>query len=312
MPTVLCVSIWKLSGVIITDMNRARNQGNRRLKVQPPHRLSPWIQRLWAGVIAVGCGITPAFAQAPDTPSIPTNPTLPNRSVQRVSRPTLRLESQGDAVLELQAMLTLLGYYTDSVDGVYQESTQAAVAQFQQAAGLVADGVVGPATWSLLLPLTPAQANPPQTIHTVTEAPTNTTNTPATVTEAPAAAAETAEPSISSPNQEALPDLSSPIPEPAAESPPSTTSDVSQTTDSSPVNDTGITSPEELPTLRLGMQGDAIVELQERLQALGFYNGAVDGVFGPETESAVMEAQRSYNLQSDGVVGPATWQALLQ
>ncbi|MCG8365537.1 MAG: peptidoglycan-binding protein, partial [Pseudanabaenales cyanobacterium] len=58
--------------------------------------------------------------------------------------------------------------------------------------------------------------------------------------------------------------------------------------------------------------GDAIAQLQERLKALGVYNGSVDGVFGPETERAVRQAQRNSNIEPDGIVGPATWRALLR
>ena len=216
-------------------------------------------------------------------------------------------------------MLTLLGYYTGLVDGVYQETTQAAVAQFQQAAGLVPDGVVGPATWSLLLPLTPAQASPPQPVQTAAappitavEAPVTAVETSLTGTEAPAATTETAEVSLSSPNPEELPNLSSPIPDPAVESAAPTTPAAPQTPDPSPEDDGVSSSPVELPTLKRGMNGSAIVQLQERLQALGIYSGAVDGVFGPETESAVIQAQQTYGLQPDGIVGPATWRAILR
>jgi N-acetylmuramoyl-L-alanine amidase len=45
---------------------------------------------------------------------------------------------------------------------------------------------------------------------------------------------------------------------------------------------------------------------------LGFFDGAVDGVFGTETEDAVKAAQQNFGLDADGVVGTATWDALLQ
>ncbi len=67
----------------------------------------------------------------------------------------LDLGSTGDAVKDLQAMLALMGYYSGAVDGAYEQTTLAAVRQFQTDAGLVADGVVGPLTWRRLLP-TPA------------------------------------------------------------------------------------------------------------------------------------------------------------
>lgn len=60
------------------------------------------------------------------------------------------------------------------------------------------------------------------------------------------------------------------------------------------------------------MRGSAVSRLQERLRTLGFYNGAIDGVFGAETQTAVQAAQQKFNLEPDGVVGPATWTALLQ
>ncbi|MBD2099218.1 peptidoglycan-binding protein [Trichocoleus sp. FACHB-591] len=60
------------------------------------------------------------------------------------------------------------------------------------------------------------------------------------------------------------------------------------------------------------MQGSAVSRLQERLQAAGFFQGAIDGAFGPETQNAVQAAQRQYQLEADGIVGPATWSALLR
>ncbi len=76
------------------------------------------------------------------------------------TRPILRSGTQGADVSELQAALKLLGYFDGSVDGVFGNGTAIAVSQFQQAAGLEPDGVVGSATWNRLFPTTePAQSS---------------------------------------------------------------------------------------------------------------------------------------------------------
>jgi lysozyme len=62
-----------------------------------------------------------------------------------------------------------------------------------------------------------------------------------------------------------------------------------------------------------GERGDAVRQLQSDLQAAGFYSdGVVDGIFGPGTEAAVMEFQRSAGLADDGYAGPLTLAALAQ
>ncbi|MFP5346951.1 MAG: N-acetylmuramoyl-L-alanine amidase [Actinomycetes bacterium] len=58
--------------------------------------------------------------------------------------------------------------------------------------------------------------------------------------------------------------------------------------------------------------GDDVVELQERLLELGLYAGRPDGIFGPQTEAAVRELQRSVALPPDGTCGPDTLRALRQ
>jgi peptidoglycan hydrolase-like protein with peptidoglycan-binding domain len=64
------------------------------------------------------------------------------------------------------------------------------------------------------------------------------------------------------------------------------------------------------PILRLGSRGDAVKELQTLLAKAGVYSGAVDGIFGQTTRTAVINFQRSKNLRSDGIVGSRTWKAL--
>lgn len=170
---------------------------------------------------------------------------------QAPTRPTLREGSTGSAVSEVQAILTLLGYFDSPVSGRYEATTQAAVEAFQRDIGLDSDGIVGPATWEKLLPAPSTEFTPPAVPETTT------------VTDNDA--------------------------DPEAEE-----------------------ESAELPTLRQGMRGSAVTWLQETLKARGFYTSEIDGVFGPATETAVMDFQESVQLVADGVVGPATWRALLR
>jgi len=62
--------------------------------------------------------------------------------------------------------------------------------------------------------------------------------------------------------------------------------------------------------LREGSSGHEVQQLQERLKALGFNPGNIDGDFGPGTEAAVLAFQRSAGLLADGIVGPRTQGAL--
>jgi N-acetylmuramoyl-L-alanine amidase len=60
------------------------------------------------------------------------------------------------------------------------------------------------------------------------------------------------------------------------------------------------------------LRGDDVINLQERVHELGYDAGAVDGVFGPETEVGLRSFQRDYGLTADGTCGPATMRALRQ
>src|SRR4051794_5079344 len=54
------------------------------------------------------------------------------------------------------------------------------------------------------------------------------------------------------------------------------------------------------------LRGDDVAELQRRLGALGFDAGRVDGIFGEDSQRAVLEFQRNAGLTGDAVCGPAT------
>lgn len=63
------------------------------------------------------------------------------------------------------------------------------------------------------------------------------------------------------------------------------------------------------PVLRRGDRGEAVIELQAALRENGFLV-AVDGTFGPATESALRLWQRRSGLDPDGVAGPLTREGL--
>lgn len=57
--------------------------------------------------------------------------------------------------------------------------------------------------------------------------------------------------------------------------------------------------------LRMPMlHGDDVAELQRRLNAIGFDAGHVDGIFGAETQRAVLDFQQNREMAEDGIAGP--------
>lgn len=57
---------------------------------------------------------------------------------------------------------------------------------------------------------------------------------------------------------------------------------------------------------KLGSQGDEVRRIQKKLKNLGYYNGAVDGVYGTGTQKAVRNFQKNCGITADGVAGPKT------
>jgi len=67
-----------------------------------------------------------------------------------------------------------------------------------------------------------------------------------------------------------------------------------------------------LLTQHRGSQGSDIVNLQARLNQLGYDSGPEDGVFGPLTERVLKEFQAAVGLPETGVTDKATVEALNQ
>lgn len=64
------------------------------------------------------------------------------------------------------------------------------------------------------------------------------------------------------------------------------------------------------PLVRRGDRIFPVRPLQQLLRARR-HPVAVDGIFGPNTESAVKAFQQSRGLAADGIVGPSTWPKLV-
>ena len=60
------------------------------------------------------------------------------------------------------------------------------------------------------------------------------------------------------------------------------------------------------------MRGDDVAALQSQLSEMGFNCGRVDGIFGKDSENAVMEFQKSVGIKVDGRCGPATIMSMLR
>ncbi|MEM7769385.1 MAG: peptidoglycan-binding protein [Cyanobacteria bacterium P01_E01_bin.6] len=216
-----------------------------------------------------------AIAQTVQAPTSASQSTPPS-----AARPLLRLGSEGTDVADIQSMLTLLGFYRGPIDGKFGDTTTVSVATFQQAAGLTVDGIVGDSTWNRLLPSANRVDTAPPT--------------------------ESSQPSSSPATSQNTTDIRSvnTTDTTRQNSEPNASADEPTSTEAIPYV--------EFPVLRRGMRGAAVIGLQERLRTVGVYRGPVDGIFGTQTESAVISAQRQFNLTPDGVVGAATWDAIIQ
>lgn len=112
------------------------------------------------GLLAIGSiAPTPVAAQLPTSEQ--GNINSPIAQTGAIVRPAIKLGSRGSEVIELQAALKLLGFYTGTVDGIFSQSTARSVSQFQEAAGLPPDAIVGQDTWNRLFPATPSAIENP-------------------------------------------------------------------------------------------------------------------------------------------------------
>ena len=67
---------------------------------------------------------------------------------------------------------------------------------------------------------------------------------------------------------------------------------------------------QEVAVFKQGSRGETVKKIQQRLKNWGYYKGAVDGIYGAKTKSAVIYFQRKNGLVADGIVGNKTLKAI--
>ncbi len=233
--------------------------------------------------------------------------------------PVLRLGSTGTDVSDLQARLTELRYYSSVIDGKYNADTQRAVMEFQEKNGLTADGIAGRQTQDLLYS-TGAQA---KVISVGTEETAGgyiLLKEGASGMEVRKLQARLAELGYYSGGTDGLYGATTVNAVKAFQRSNGLSADGQAGTQtqtklfsatavyaSTPV---ATADPNASRTLTLGMTGNDVYALQERLIALRYLNGIPDGVFGVETQNALMAFQKNNGLTSDGSAGASTLKRL--
>ena len=233
--------------------------------------------------------------------------------------PVLMMGSTGTDVSDLQARLTELGYYTGAIDGRYASGTQTAVPEFQERNGLTADGIAGRQTQDLLYS---GSAQPKYvTVSASGDAEEYLLLKQGTSgvevrklqgrlaelgyyaggvdgiygeTTASAVKAFQRANGLSGDGQAGVQTQSKLYSSSARYA-------------SSPV---ATANPDATRTLTLGMTGNDVYALQERLIELRYLSGVADGVFGAETQAALIAFQKNNGLTADGNAGSSTLKKL--
>lgn len=227
--------------------------------------------------------------------------------------PVLRMGSTGNDVSDLQARLTELGYYTGTIDGKYASGTQSAVTEFQQRNGLTADGIAGRQTQDLLYS---GSAQPKVISASSTQEPYLLLKEGASGLEVRKLQGRLAELGYYSGGVDGLYGATTTDAVKAFQrnnglSGDGQAGELTQTrlySSSAKYASNPVTTadPEQIRSLSVGMTGNDVYAMQERLIELRYLNGVADGVFGTETQAALIAFQQNNGLTADGVAGVST------
>ncbi|MGA1131783.1 MAG: peptidoglycan-binding protein [Prochlorotrichaceae cyanobacterium] len=103
------------------------------------------------GLISVTSLLWSTLGVLAQTPPVNLPEITPAPTTTPVDRPQLAVGDQGPLVQQLQFYLQELGYLSEPPNGIFGESTAAAVRTLQERRGLTIDGVMTTATWDVLI-----------------------------------------------------------------------------------------------------------------------------------------------------------------
>ncbi|MBM7095623.1 peptidoglycan-binding protein [Bacillus sp. H-16] len=245
----------------------------------------------------------------------------------------LRQGSSGSAVTLLQEKLKELGYYTGSVSGSFQAGTREAVLAYQQANSLHRDGIAGPQTIGHMnsgkgkaySPEQPSSSNGSKNSGSLPA------NTVLRLNDKGSAVSELQEKlkthgfynsgvtgTYGTITRQAVRDFQQAagigvdgIAGPQTFRALENWTGQSQNGNSGNNNsNSGSNNSSSASTLREGVEGTAVTELQNQLRTLGLFHVQPTGYYGSITKESVRKFQQQWNLTADGIATKATIQKL--
>jgi len=220
---------------------------------------------------------------------------------------TLKLNSKGDAVSDMQESLKALGYYSAEITGNFGNKTEAAVKEFQRKNGLTADGIAGK-----------------KTLDAIASAAGKGSSSGTTLKRGSTGDKVRA-------LQQDLTTLGFYYGDVTGHYGDMTKSAVEKFQKSRGMTQDGVAGPTTIAaissalgnagalgvgtssnSLREGDESTLVEDMQKRLKKLGFYSGDVTGHFGEKTTKAVRKFQEENDLTVDGIAGTKTLEEIFK
>ena len=220
---------------------------------------------------------------------------------------TLKLNSQGTKVSQLQTDLKQLGYYYAEITGNFGERTEAAVKAFQKAKGLTADGVAGTKTLNAIA-VAVDKAGGSSSGSSSTNMKLGSTGTAVSALQQNLTTLGYYYGDVTGHYGNLTQQAVKKFQKAKGLTQDGVASTATLNAITSALKNAGVdVGPGTVATtLREGDKGTAVTELQTMLKKLNYYYGSVTGSFGSLTKQAVRKFQDANKLTVDGVAGPAT------
>ncbi len=220
---------------------------------------------------------------------------------------TLKLNSQGTKVSQLQTDLKQLGYYYAEITGNFGEKTEAAVKAFQKAKGLTADGVAGTKTLNAIAAAVD-KAGGSSSSSSSTNMKLGSTGTAVSALQQNLTTLGYYYGDVTGHYGNLTQQAVKKFQKAKGLTQDGVASTATLNAITSALKNAGVdVGPGTVATtLREGDKGTAVTELQTMLKKLNYYYGSVTGSFGSLTKQAVRKFQDANKLTVDGVAGPAT------